>query len=74
MELTPAADDSGKGKKRMIEEEKAKTSDVVGEAGEEGKEKADNPLLNLKFSASQSILDDVPRQKVSYMPQNYSLT
>jgi hypothetical protein len=66
MELSAILDDeTTKGKKRSIDEV------VEGEKKEEVNEKeekedsTDNPLLNLKFSANQSILDDVPRQKVS---------
>jgi hypothetical protein len=73
------AGDETKGKKRSIDQvnaateimdEKKKTkAEQEQEATEEEKTveespATDNPLLNLKFSASQNILDDVPRQKV----------
>jgi hypothetical protein len=68
MELSAILDDeTTKGKKRsideVVEEEKKKDEEVNEKAEKE--DSTDNPLLNLKFSANQSILDDVPRQKVS---------
>jgi hypothetical protein len=67
MELSAIMDETTKGKKRSIDEvqEEEKKVEEVGEKEEKPEDSTDNPLLNLKFSANQSILDDVPRQKVS---------
>ncbi|ELR13901.1 DTW domain containing 1, putative [Acanthamoeba castellanii str. Neff] len=64
MELSAIMDETAKGKKRSIDEvvqEEEKKVEEVGEKEEKPEDSTDNPLLNLKFSANQSILDDCER-------------